>query len=131
MYQMISSAVVNVPPGNYVMRMLHNQKALYVPQNGHRTSNAPSDTKEDMMEIFGQDVNGAPRELRRLMARRNYAACVAFNPDVVNGTFGKAVSGHGSNKISLAIDFMVQNEGVYGASIKYGPVIIPSLEYGH
>ena len=116
MYQMISSAVVNVPPGNYVMRMLHNQKALYVPQNGHRTSNAPSDTKEDMMEIFGQDVNGAPRELRRLMARRN---------------FGKAVSGHGSNKISLAIDFMVQNEGVYGASIKYGPVIIPSLEYGH
>lgn len=82
------------------------------------------------MEIFTQDVNGTPRELKRLMPRRNYVACVAYDPEIVNGTFGKAVPGHGSGRLSLAVDFMVQNDGVYGAPMKYGPVIIPSLEYG-
>ena len=130
MYQIISSSVVNVPPSNYVMRLLHNNRPLYVPQNGHRTNNAPSDTKEDMMEIFTQDVNGAQREMKRLMPRRNYVACVSFDPEIVNGTFGKAVPGQGGKKMSLAVDFMVQNEGAYGAAVKYGPVIIPSLEFG-
>ena len=132
MYQIISSAVVNTPPSNYVIRLLHNNKPLYIPQNGHRsTHQQPSDTKEDMMEIFMQDVNGAPRELRRLMGRRNYVACVAYDPDLVNGSFGKQMSGQGHGKLSFAIDFMVQNEVAYGSTIKYGPVIIPSLEYGH
>lgn len=82
------------------------------------------------MEIFTQDINGQPRELRRLMGRRNYVACVAYDPNIVNGNFGKSTPGQGSGKLSLAIDFMVQNEVAYGATVKYGPVIIPSLEYG-
>lgn len=82
------------------------------------------------MEIFTQEINGQPRELRRLMGRRNYVACVAYDPNVVSGSFGKPVPGHGNNKLSLAVDFMVQNEVAYGGTIKYGPVIIPSLEYG-
>ena len=82
------------------------------------------------MEIFTQDINGQPRELRRLMGRRNYVACVTYDPDVVNGSFGKPMPGYGNSKLSLAVDFMVQNEVAYGASVKYGPVIIPSLEYG-
>ncbi|RYN76004.1 hypothetical protein AA0117_g6027 [Alternaria alternata] len=130
MYQIISSSVVNGPPGNYVLRLLHNNRALYVPQNGHRSNNQPSDTKEDMMEIFTQDVNGQPREYKRLMGRRNYVACVIYDPEIVNGTFGQAVPGHGSGKLSLAVDFMVQNDGGYSAPMKYGPVIVPSLEYG-
>ncbi|KAF2242589.1 hypothetical protein BU26DRAFT_570664 [Trematosphaeria pertusa] len=130
MYQIISSSVVNAPPSNYVLRLLHNNRALYIPQNGHRSNHAPSDTKEDMMEIFTQDVNGTPREYKRLMGRRNYVACVIYDPEIVNGTFGQAVPGHGSGKLSLAVDFMVQNDGPYSAPMKYGPVIVPSLEYG-
>ncbi|KAL1595752.1 hypothetical protein SLS60_009441 [Paraconiothyrium brasiliense] len=130
MYQIISSSVVNAPPSNYVLRLLHNNRALYIPQNGHRSNHAPSDTKEDMMEIFTQDVNGAPREYKRLMGRRNYVACVVYDPEIVNGTFGQVPGQHGSGKLSLAVDFMVQNEGPYSAPMKYGPVIVPSLEYG-
>jgi hypothetical protein len=130
MYQIISSSVVNAPPSNYVQRLLHNNKALYIPANGHRSTHTPSDTKEDMMEIFTQDVNGAARELKRLMGRRNYVACVIYDPEIVNGTFGQAVPGHGGGRLSLAVDFMVQSDGPYAAPMKYGPVIIPSLEYG-
>lgn len=82
------------------------------------------------MEIFGQDVTGTPRETKRLMGRRNYAACVAYDPEVVSGAFGQATPGSGAGKLSLAIDFMVQGEGVYAGPVKYGPVVIPSLEYG-
>jgi hypothetical protein len=32
--------------------------------------------------------------------------------------------------LSLAADFMVQGEGAYGNVVKFGPVVIPSLEYG-
>jgi hypothetical protein len=130
MYQIISSSVVNGPPSNYVLRLLHNNRALYIPANGHRSNHQPSDTKEDMMEIFTQDVNGQPREHKRLMARRNYVACVIYDPEIVNGTFGQVGAGHGSGKLSLAVDFMVQNDGGYSAPMKYGPVIVPSLEYG-
>ncbi|KAF2016035.1 hypothetical protein BU24DRAFT_422353 [Aaosphaeria arxii CBS 175.79] len=130
MYQIISASVVNGPPSNYVLRLLHNNRALYVPQNGHKSTHLPSDTKEDMMEIFTQDVNGAAREYKRLMGRRNYIACVVYDPEIVNGTFGQAVPGHGSGKLSLAVDFMVQNEGAFSAPMKYGPVIVPSLDYG-
>lgn len=69
------------------------------------------------------------------MGRRNYVACVVYDPEIVNGTFGQAVPGHGSGKLSLAVDFMVQGDvgggfGGAGLPVKYGPVIIPSLEYG-
>ncbi|KAK7527382.1 uncharacterized protein IWZ02DRAFT_441422 [Phyllosticta citriasiana] len=130
MYQIITSSVVNSPPPGYVLRLLHNSRPLYVPQNGHRSTNSPSDTKEEMMEIFIQDVNGQPREMKRLMGRRNYVACVAYDPELVNGTFGQAMPGHGGGKLSIAVDFMVQNENLYSAPMKYGPVIVPSLEFG-
>jgi hypothetical protein len=83
-----------------------------------------------MMEIFTQDVGGQPRENKRLMGRRNYVACVIYDPEIVSGTFGQTVAGQGSGKLSLAVDFMVQNDGGYSAPMKYGPVIVPSLEYG-
>ena len=133
MYQLIASPVVDAPPNNYILRLLHNNKPLYVPANGHRTTNTVSDTKEDMMEIFAQDVTGAPREHKRLMARRNYLACVAFDPDVVGGAYAQNGGGAGGaehGKLSLACDFMVQGEGPYAGPVKYGPVIVPSLEFG-
>ena len=132
MYQVISSSIVNAPPPSYVLKLLHTNKALFVPQNGHRSTHAPSDTKEDMLEIFGQDVNGAPREQRKLMGRRNYVACVAYDPEVVAhaGLLGGAGSSESKGLLSLAVDFMVQGDGAYANAIKYGPVVIPHLEFG-
>jgi len=135
MYQIISSAVVNTPPPAYLLKLLHNDKPLYVPANGVRSStsaNPPiTDTKEDMMEIFGQDVTGQPRTERKLMARRNYAAIVVYDPEAVNGSFGRTdMHGIHGAKLSLAADFMVQGEGAYGNVVKYGPVVVPSLEFG-
>lgn len=137
MYQLITASIVNAPSPSYVIRMLHNNKALYIPANGHRSAiGVPSDTKEDMMEIFAADVDGRPREYRRLMGRRNYLACVAYDPEVVQGAFGAGGGGtpgggpQSAGRLSLAADFMVQGDGAFGQPMKYGPVIIPSLEYG-
>ncbi|PYI23347.1 WW domain protein [Aspergillus violaceofuscus CBS 115571] len=132
MYQLISSPVVNSPPPSYVMKMLHsNNKPLYIPANGHRsTPSQPTDTKEDMMEIFQSDVTGQSREHRKLMGRRNYVAIVAYDPDAVNTMYGQAISNPGSGRLNLAADFMVQGDGTFGTVVKYGPVIVPSLESG-
>lgn len=88
------------------------------------------------MEIFAQDVDGRAREMRRLMGRRNYLACVVYDPEVVQGAFGQAVvggkgeheHGHGGGRLSLAADFMVQGDGAYAQTpMKYGPVCVPGL----
>lgn len=131
MYQLISSAVVNSPPPSYIIKLLHgNNKPLYVPANGYRsTPSQPTDTKEDMMEIFQTDVTGQMREYRKVMGRRNYVAIVAYDPEAATGTFGQANMAHG-RKLSLAADFMVQGDGTFGNVVKYGPVIVPSLESG-
>ena len=139
MYQLISSSVVNAPPPGYIIKLLHNNRPLYVPANGQRSTHQPSDTKEDMMEIFQAEPDGRPREHKKLMGRRNYVAIVAYDPEVVQGTYGPTspmphggggAAGAGGGKLSLAADFMVQQEGSYGGVSKYGPVIVPSLEYG-
>ena len=138
MYQVISSAVVAAPPPSYVLKMLHNTKPLYVPANGQKTTNQVSDTKEDMMEIFQTDTNGGPRELKKLMGRRNYVAFVAYDPEAIAGTSYAASTYNGSvhsgqsglAKLSLAVDFVVQGDGGFSPPTKYGPVIIPSLEFG-
>jgi len=135
MYQLISASVVAAPPNSYVLKVLNSNKPLYIPANGQRsTPHIPTDTKEDMMEIFTVDVaTGQPNQgNRRLMARRNYVAIVAYDPEQVNNGFGRADpnSHQGSGKLSLAADFLVQGDGAYGGVMKYGPVVIPSLEFG-
>lgn len=128
MYQLISSSVVNSPPPSYVIKLLHgNTRPLYIPANGHRSTHAqPTDTKEDMMEIFQTDVGGQQREHRKLMGRRNYVALVAFDPDAASATYGYPDLTH-RRKLNLAADLMVQGDGSYGNVAKYGPVIVPSL----
>ncbi|KAJ5184601.1 WW/Rsp5/WWP [Penicillium cf. griseofulvum] len=128
MYQLIASSVVNTPPPSYIIKLLHSHsKPLYVPANGHRSSGQVSDTKEDMMEIFQTDVNGQAREYRKLMARRNYVAIVAYDPEAVNASYGMSA---GVSKLSLAADFMVQGDGALGNVVKFGPVIVPCLDQG-
>ncbi|CAK7228874.1 hypothetical protein SBRCBS47491_007057 [Sporothrix bragantina] len=136
MYQIVTSPIVGAPSSNYLMKMLHNNKLLYVPLNGHLSTNEVSDTKEDMMEIFQVDASGQPREYKKLMNRRNYLAVVAFDPEAIAGTTYAAsiVNGQqGLSKLSLAIDYVVQGDGGGGfsAPTKYGPVIVPHLEFGH
>ncbi|KAI5269765.1 hypothetical protein E4T47_06800 [Aureobasidium subglaciale] len=138
MYQLITSSIVNAPPPSYVLRLLNSnpKQPIYIPQNGQRSAGPHQtpqtvDTQEEMMEIFVADVNGTPREMKRLMGRRNYVAMVAYDPENVRGSHGSiAPNGKTSSRLSLAADFMVQNEGAYAAPVKYGPVIIPSLEFG-
>lgn len=134
MYQLITSSVVSAPQSAYILKLLHNNKILYVPANGQRSTNAPSDTKEDMMEIFLQEPDGRPRELKRLMNRRSYAAIMPFDPDgaglVTPGGFDGGHQAAGSGKLKLAVDFMIQGEGAYQTPTKYGPVVIPNLEFG-
>lgn len=129
MYQIVTSAIVNVPPPAMVMKLLHNNKILYLPQNGVRSTNAPSDTKEEMLEIFQTDVTGVMREHKKLMGRRNYAIFVAFDPAMVGQSFPEKPGQQGP--LSLAVDFIVQGENGHAPTVKYGPVVIPRVEYGH
>lgn len=146
MYQIITSPIVAAPAGSYILKMLHNNRLLYVPVNGHKSTHEVSDTKEDMMEIFHTDATGAAREMKKLMGRRNYAACVVYDPDQLNNGGGHGGSNYahsiasggsgggssaGLNKLSLAVDFVVQGDGGLPAPTKYGPVIVPHLEFGH
>ena len=134
MYQVITSPIVASPAGNYLLKLLHNNRLLYVPGNGQKSTNEVSDTKEDMMEIFHTDASGSPRELKKLIGRRNYVAVVAYDPEVIAGTnYAASVANgqQGLSKLSLAVDFVVQGDGGFQAPTKYGPVIVPHLEPGH
>ncbi|POS87941.1 hypothetical protein EPUL_000695, partial [Erysiphe pulchra] len=134
-YQIISSAIVATPLPCYVLKMLHTNRTLYVPANGQKTTNAVSDTKEDMIEVFRTEANGAPREMKKLIGRRNYVVFVPFDPEDVNGashSVNNSIEGPNQKpkKLSLAVDFIVQDEGSINSTSKYGPVIIPGLENG-
>jgi hypothetical protein len=92
-----------------------------------------TDTKEDMMEIFHTDASGSARELKKLMNRRNYVTFVAYDPEAIPGTQYSANIQNGQSglsKLSLAVDYVVQGDGAFTTPTKYGPVIVPHLEFG-
>ena len=91
------------------------------------------------MEIFHSDASGTQRELKKLMGRRNYAAFVAYDQEAMNQnqppfspnpSVASSQQQQGLSKLSLAVDFVVQGDGAYTTPTKYGPVIIPHLEFG-
>eukprot|EP00835_Amoeboradix_gromovi_P002873 NODE_172_length_15988_cov_0.603940.p13 type:complete len:103 gc:universal NODE_172_length_15988_cov_0.603940:6828-7136(+) len=64
MTQIITSAIVNEPPPDAVINVLHvNEK----------THHLNTRTKEEMFELFTTDVNGKKLNNKKLMRRRNYA----------------------------------------------------------
>ncbi|KAK6063476.1 FSO1-like protein (WW domain-containing protein) [Seiridium cupressi] len=134
MYQIITSPIVAAPASNYILKLLHSNKSYYVPANGQKSNHEVSDTKEDMMEIFHTDASGSPRELKKLMGRRNYVSFLAYDPEAIPGTQYSAsvANGHsqGLSKLSLAVDYVVQGDGAFTTPTKYGPVIVPHLEFG-
>ncbi|KAK9474736.1 uncharacterized protein V1510DRAFT_372689 [Dipodascopsis tothii] len=116
MYQVITSAISNVPPPAPVIRLLHNKDQVYLPEMGGKFKmGRPTDTKEDMLEFFERDVDGKTLSLRKLLGRRNYAICM-INSDM-----------------TCAWDLYVQKGGgAYHSehnerSVKYGPLVVPTL----
>jgi hypothetical protein len=94
-----------------------------------------------MMEIFHTDASGANRELKKLMGRRTYVAFLAYDQEAAaqasqtpfspNPSLnGQQMNNSGLSKLSLAVDFVVQGDGAFTTTTKYGPVIVPHLEYG-
>ncbi|KAI8072289.1 hypothetical protein BC940DRAFT_233352 [Gongronella butleri] len=65
MVQVVSSAIVNVPPPQALLTIL-NQNSSFVTFNGN--------TEEKMFNIFKQSPNGNTRQNKKLMGFRNYCA---------------------------------------------------------
>ncbi|KAG1466101.1 hypothetical protein G6F56_004755 [Rhizopus delemar] len=65
MVQIISSAIVNVPPPQALLTVL-NQNSSYITFNGN--------TEEKMYNLFKRSPNGNTRQNKKLMGMRNYCA---------------------------------------------------------
>ncbi|KAI9009794.1 hypothetical protein BC832DRAFT_552498 [Gaertneriomyces semiglobifer] len=102
MYQIIASAIVNIPPPNGVLKMLHSNAKVY---------DLDGATKEDMLDMFPIDVDGSQMQMKKLIGRRNYGI----------GT----VDPKGQD-----VSFELRIEGVQevGRCVSYGPVIVPPLQ---
>jgi len=111
MFQIITSAIVNVPPPGMVIKLLHNNDKYYVPpMNSPQSTKVVSDTKEEMMELFGKDVDGKPlASLKKLMPRRNYAICKADE--------------QGNEVWEICVE-----RGRGSDTVKYGPIVVPRLQ---
>ncbi|KAJ3159136.1 hypothetical protein HDU86_002038 [Geranomyces michiganensis] len=67
MYQIVSSAIVNVPPPGVVINMLHKNAGPYDLDNA---------TCDELLPVFKQDVDGTPLDdnSNKVLPRRNYAS---------------------------------------------------------
>lgn len=73
MPNIISSAIVNTPPPNALANILNRRKKIH---------HLDDETDEDMIPIFTKDVNGANRNNKRLLPRRNWCSIREYNPDL-------------------------------------------------
>ncbi|CAZ84450.1 unnamed protein product [Tuber melanosporum] len=101
MPNVISSAIVNTPPPNAMADVLNKRNKVH---------HLNHETDEDMCPIFYTDVDGKPRNNKRLLPRRNYAIIREYSaaiaplsetaqPPVKRSTFSKIKGAtFGSNK---------------------------------
>jgi PhoD related phosphatase len=73
MPNIISSAIVNAPPPDTVADLLNKRNKVH---------HLDADTDEDMITIFTHDVNGKPRNNKRLLNRRNWCSIRQYDPDL-------------------------------------------------
>ncbi|KAJ2823775.1 hypothetical protein IWW50_003633, partial [Coemansia erecta] len=101
MQQIVSSAIMNIPPPNIVIRAVHSSAKTY---------DLDSSTKEYMHKLFEEDVNGKapPNNNAKLLARRNFSSYVE---DLDSG--------------GLFVNIHVQNDNNKGT--KPYPVSVPPL----
>ena len=71
MPNIISSGIANCPETEMVSDMLNRRNQVH-----HMDSN----TDEDMIPIFTQDVDGKPRNNKRLLPRRNWCSIREYQP---------------------------------------------------
>jgi hypothetical protein len=73
MPNIISSAIVNTPPPSALADILNRRNKIH---------HLDDETDEDMIPIFTKDVDGADRNNKRLMPRRNWCSIREYNPDL-------------------------------------------------
>lgn len=73
MPNVISSAIVNTPPPDKLADFLNKRNKIHWLND---------DTAEDMIPIFTHDVNGRPRNNKRLLNRRNWCSIREYNPEL-------------------------------------------------
>jgi len=71
MANIVSSAIVNTPPPNNMADILNRR---------NKTHHLDQDTDEDMIPMFTHDVNGASRNNKRLLPRRNWCSIREYHP---------------------------------------------------
>ncbi|KAJ2165982.1 hypothetical protein IW139_002763 [Coemansia sp. RSA 353] len=105
MPQIVSSAIMNIPPPNLVIRAVHTSAKTY---------DLDKHTDESMYKLFEKDVNGKspPNNNTKLLARRNFSSYVE---DLESG--------------GLIVNIHVQNESNHGT--KPYPVNVPALKAGN
>jgi hypothetical protein len=72
MPNVISSAIVNIPPPNAMADILNRRNKIH-----HLDEN----TDEDMIPLFEKDVNSTKRNNKRLMPRRNWCSIREYDPE--------------------------------------------------
>lgn len=72
MPNIISSAIVNTPPPDTVADLLNRR---------NKTHHFDAETDEDMLPKFVHDVNGRPRNNKRLLNRRNWCSIRVYDPE--------------------------------------------------
>ncbi|KAK6004140.1 hypothetical protein QM012_008990 [Aureobasidium pullulans] len=71
MPNVVSSAIVNTPPPNIMGDVLNKRNKVH---------HLDAETDEDMIPMFGQDVNGKARNNLHLLPRRNYCSIREYIP---------------------------------------------------
>ncbi|CAG8026844.1 unnamed protein product [Penicillium salamii] len=71
MPNVISSAIADIPETDLISDMLNK---------GNTVHHMDSNTDEDVISIFTQDVNGKPRNNKRLLPRRNWCSIREYKP---------------------------------------------------
>ena len=103
MYQIVSSAIVNIPPPNAVLSTVHrNAKIIKFDE----------ETREEMLDLFKKDVNGkAPGPGKKLLGRRNWCLVEPMKEGAADG---------------VEFSIMVENEDWKMPSVPY-KVEVPAL----
>ena len=73
MPNIISSAIVNAPPPDTLADLLNRRNKVH---------HLDAETDEDMVPIFTHDVNGKPRNNKRLLNRRNWCSIRVYDPEL-------------------------------------------------
>ncbi|CZT04449.1 uncharacterized protein RCO7_09988 [Rhynchosporium graminicola] len=73
MPNIVSSAIVNSPPPDALADLLNKRNKVH---------HLDSETDEDMIPIFTHDVNGKPRNNKRLLNRRNWCSIRLYDPEL-------------------------------------------------